>query len=539
MNLEKYKNHLIQNTKKILTDWFESKENEKIPQREVYRFLHSIKGTAGTIQLGGLMQVSDRLLSVLDENSEKVWELDELRTFLFDLMELTYEYENYAHVTMKTGAIRQSNAQLIQIIDDDVSMLILLKDVLEEKGWMVITNTDPEKAVNQYFEMQPDLLILDIHLPMKDGFHVLEDIQTHNEKYFIPKLIISIQNDKETRMKAYQSGADDFIGKPIDIEEFIVKIERHLQRKKFFDQSVLVDELTQIYNRRFLEETLPRYFQEYKRSKQAFSISVVDIDFFKQVNDTYGHLMGDKVLNEFAQFIKKSIRSSDFIFRYGGEEFVIIFPETTNEKAKQRLTELIHNFSKRKFTYKEKSFSVTFSAGLFTVENESVTPEEAFKNADHSLYEAKRLGRARVETSYTSLSHYEKKVVNVSVIDDDVIIRTMLNKIIESIDMGHVELNIAVFENGPSFFKSRRANDGRDHFLIVDGVMPIMDGLEVLQKVKTGPHANQFTVLMLTGRKSEENIAQALKLGADDYVTKPFSVPELQARIERLLKREK
>ena len=347
MNLEKYKNHLIQNTKKILTDWFESKE-KKIPQREVYRFLHSIKGTAGTIQLGGLMQISDRLLSVLDENSEKVWELDELRTFLFDLMELTYEYENFAHVTIKTGAIRQSNAQLIQIIDDDVSMLILLKDVLEEKGWMVITNTDPEKAVNQYFEMQPDLLILDLHLPMKDGFHVLEDIQTHNEKYFIPKLIISIQNDKETRMKAYQSGADDFIGKPIDIEEFIVKIERHLQRKKFFDQSVLVDELTQIYNRRFLEETLPRYFQEYKRSKQAFSISVVDIDFFKHVNDTYGHLMGDKVLNEFAQFIKKSIRSSDFIFRYGGEEFVIIFPGTTNEKAKQRLTELIHNFSKKK-----------------------------------------------------------------------------------------------------------------------------------------------------------------------------------------------
>ncbi|KMY52349.1 diguanylate cyclase [Peribacillus loiseleuriae] len=536
--MEKYKNHLIQNTKKILTDWFEPKENEGIPQRDVYRFLHSIKGTAGTIQLGGLMQVSDRLLLELDENSKKVWELDELRNFLFDLMELTYEYENFEHLTIKTSAIRPSNAPLIQIIDDDVSMLILLKDVLEEKGWMVITNTDPEKAVNQYFEMHPDLLILDIHLPMKDGFHVLEDIQTHNEKYFIPKMIISIQNDKQTRIKAYQSGADDFIGKPIDIAEFIVKIERHLQRKKMFDQSVLIDELTQVYNRRFLEETLPRYFQEYKRSKQVFSISVVDIDYFKQVNDTYGHLLGDRVLNEFAQFIKRSIRSSDLIFRYGGEEFVIIFPRTKNKEAKRRLTELIHAFSQKVFTYNEKSFTITFSAGLFTVDDEIVTPEEAFKYADHSLYEAKRLGRARVETSRRTLS-YKKNVLNVSVIDDDIIIRTMLNKIIESIDMGHIELNIAVFENGPLFFESGRANDGRDHFLIVDGVMPIMDGLEVLQKVKTGPHANLFSVLMLTGRKSKDNIAQALKLGADDYVTKPFSMPELQARIERLLKREK
>ncbi|WP_235179023.1 GGDEF domain-containing response regulator [Bacillus cihuensis] len=538
MNLEKYKNHLIQNTKKILTDWFEPKENEGIPQRDVYRFLHSIKGTAGTIQLGGLMQVSDRLLLDLDENSQKVWELDELRNFLFDLMELTYEYENFEHVTIKTSTIRPSNAPLIQIIDDDVSMLILLKDVLEEKGWMVITNTDPEKAVNQYFEMQPDLLILDIHLPMKDGFHVLEDIQTHNEKYFIPKMIISIQNDKQTRIKAYQSGADDFIGKPIDIEEFIVKIERHIQRKKMFDQSVLIDELTQIYNRRFLEETLPRYFQEYKRSKQSFSISVVDIDYFKQVNDTYGHLFGDRVLNEFAQFIKRSIRSSDLIFRYGGEEFVIIFPGTKNIDAQQRLTELIHEFSQKVFIYKENSFTVTFSAGLYTVDDEFVTPEEAFKYADHALYEAKRLGRARVETSGRSL-FYKKNILNVSVIDDDIIIRTMLYKIIESIDMGHLELNIAVFENGPLFFESGRADDGRDHFLIVDGVMPIMDGLEVLQKVKSGPYANQFSVLMLTGRKSKENIAQALKLGADDYVTKPFSVPELQARIERLLKREK
>ena len=97
-----------------------------------------------------------------------------------------------------------SNAPIIQIIDDDVSMLILLKDVLEEKGWIVMTNTNPEKAVKQYFEMKPDCLILDIHLPQKDGFQILQDIQEHNEKYFIPTIMISIKNNKEIRMKAYR-----------------------------------------------------------------------------------------------------------------------------------------------------------------------------------------------------------------------------------------------------------------------------------------------------------------------------------------------
>ena len=147
-----------------------------------------------------------------------------------------------------------SSAPLIQIIDDDVSMLILLKDVLEEKGWMVMTHTNPEKAVKQYFEMKPDCLILDIQLPHKDGFQVLQEIQEHNEKYFIPTIMISVKNNKQIRIEAYQKGADDFFEKPIDIEEFVAKVDRHLQRKKIFDQSVLIDELTQVYNRKFLVE---------------------------------------------------------------------------------------------------------------------------------------------------------------------------------------------------------------------------------------------------------------------------------------------
>ena len=165
--------------------------------------------------------------------------------------------------------VLNSNAPLIQIIDDDVSMLILLKDVLEEKGWMVITNTNPENAVKQYFEMKPDCLILDIQLPQKDGFQILQEIQKHNEKHFIPTIMISIKNNKETRIKAYQNGADDFFKKPIDIEEFVVKVNRHLQRKKIFDQSVLIDELTQVYNRKFLVDSLQRIFQDFKRTKAA------------------------------------------------------------------------------------------------------------------------------------------------------------------------------------------------------------------------------------------------------------------------------
>ncbi|WP_340371498.1 diguanylate cyclase [Peribacillus sp. FSL E2-0218] len=533
VNMDKYKNSLFGNIKNQLSDWLELEDVQTIPEDEVFRFLHSIKGTAGTLQLCGLMAITEQLLEATDEESGRVWIPTELRNFLFELIEHTYEYEHFDEIEVKGKSVRDSQAPLIQIIDDDISMLILLKDLLEEQGWMVITNADPVKATNQYFEMQPDCLILDIQLPAKDGFQILQDIHLHNEKYFIPKIMISIQNDKPTRIKAFKMGADDFIGKPIDIDEFIVKMERHLQRKRIFDQSVLIDELTQVYNRRFLEDTLPRYFNDYKRSGQPFTISIIDIDHFKRVNDRYGHAVGDFVLAEFAQFIKSKIRSSDLICRYGGEEFVLIFPDTSNVQAKNKLTRLIKDFSAKEFTHEGQPFSVTFSAGAFTVENEQVTPKEALEEADTSLYEAKRTGRAKVES--IQQTRFNKKFLNVSVIDDDIIIRTILTKALRSLQVPYFDLDIAVYEDGPSFLNSDRAKEDVGHFLILDGVMPIMDGIEVLQKVKQGSNADFYTVLMLTGRKSTDDIAKALTLGADDYVTKPFSITDLKSRIERLL----
>ena len=116
---------------------------------------------------------------------------------------------------------------------------------------------------------------------------------------------------------------------------------------------------------------------------------------------------------------------------------------------------------------------------------------------------------------------------------------TLLAQMLESLTIKHLQLNIKVFEDGPSFLQSEHAKEDVNHFVILDGVMPIMDGLEVLQKIKKGENANRYKVLMLTGRNSKHEIEQALKLGVDDYVTKPFYVRDLQSRIERILNQMK
>lgn len=538
MDLQKYINHLFHSIKNRLSEWLSLEEEQTILAEDVYRFLHSIKGTSGTLQLDHLMKISETLLNRFDGN-RKSWKLTDLKTFLFPLIELTYEYENIDNCVVHEERVVHSSTPLIQIIDDDVSMLMLLKDVLEANDWIVMTHTDPEKAVKQYFEMKPDCLILDIQLPHKDGFQILQDIQTHNEKYFIPTIMISIKNSKQIRIEAYRKGADDFFKKPIDIQEFVAKISRHLQRKKIFDQSVLIDELTQVYNRKYLAERLPLFFQDFKRTKQAFSICIVDIDLFKKINDTYGHLMGDRVLQDFAQYLKKNIRSWDLLCRYGGEEFVMVFPKTTSEDTKHRLNELIKGFSQMEYIHNGEAFAVTFSAGIFMVQDESITMEEAFKRADSALYDAKRLGRMRVECYQVENDASRQDVLNISVIDDDIIVRTLLAQMLDSLKIDHLKLNIKVFENGPSFLQSEHAKEDVNHFLILDGVMPFMDGLEVLCKIKQCENADRYNVLMLTGRKSKEEIEHALKLGADDYVTKPFSINDLKLRIERILNRMK
>lgn len=135
------------------------------------------------------------------------------------------KYENFVEVENKKELRYIENVPVIQIISDDVSMIILLKDTLEEKGWIVLANTAPEAAISQYFDVYPDCVIIDIDLPNISSLQILNDLQQHNHQQFVPKIIISLLHDRKTRIHAYKMGADDYMEKPIDLEEFTVRVE--------------------------------------------------------------------------------------------------------------------------------------------------------------------------------------------------------------------------------------------------------------------------------------------------------------------------
>ncbi|MEH7415192.1 response regulator [Neobacillus drentensis] len=390
MDLNKSKNLLIQKIKNQLSKWFESEA--PIGNSEVYSFLHSLNGNAAWLQLEGFHHLSGQLMGQINGGEEKSWNNEELRRFLNPIIHFTNDYDSFLDTTaftFKEGP-NNINVPIIQIIDDDISMLILLKDTIEEKGWRAVVNTDPVMAISQYNQLTPDCVIIDLN-DSRSGLEFLESIEQHTQQNFIPKIILSWQNDRETRINAYKRGVDGFIEKPIDLEELTVRIDRLLKRKELVEQAL----------------------------------------------------------------------------------------DAAKAESKEHV-EVLNN-----------------------------------------------------STEFTNRNLF------VSIIDDDPIIRTMLMRILKVMDFSNFDVNFEEFGDGLQFFKSNRLEEKGDHFLIIDGVMPIMDGIEVLQKVKEIKHSHNIYVLMLTGRKSEADIERALALGADDYVTKPFSIKELQARIQRLIKRMK
>lgn len=204
-----------------------------------------------------------------------------------------------------------------------------------------------------------------------------------------PEVLDQIQQNIEEIIKSFPIAESNKI-------DVIKKINFMYSSTKYMS---VTDPLTGLYNRRHFENTIEREFLRAKRYKSDLSIALLDVDFFKKINDTYGHLCGDYVLREIAYLTLENFRKTDMVFRYGGEEIVVILTETPSDKAiipLERLRKTIENYP---FYYDGNSMKITISIGVEGLNEEILTPEEFLDNADKSLYMAKEHGRNQVITS--------------------------------------------------------------------------------------------------------------------------------------------
>jgi two-component system, cell cycle response regulator len=254
----------------------------------------------------------------------------------------------------------------------------------------------------------PDLVVVAVTAKNLDGFRVIARMRSGEPTRHLPILAVVEPDDKASAVRALELGAHDIIVRPIDEEEICARARTLMRRKRYMealrtrlDQSLelaVTDQLTGLYNRRFLSAQLGPLVQRAQCGGDTVGVMLIDLDHFKRVNDTWGHDVGDEVLKEFSARLASNTRPSDFACRMGGEEFVVIMPNTTGDVACLAAERLRRQICAAPFAIScsTEPLDITVSIGVACAENGDDSAETLLKRADEGLYEAKRAGRNRV-----------------------------------------------------------------------------------------------------------------------------------------------
>jgi len=316
-----------------------------------------------------------------------------------------------ASASGQSGTAVTENAPIL-IVEDNALIAKIFNGVLVNAGYRTVVATDGKDALRVLIETRPSLILLDLVLPDMNGIDLLRDIKADPSTEDIVVIIISSLSDLDTKVRGIETGADDYLVKPVDHAELIARVRAALRkndarqklqaRLETATTQSLTDNLTGLYNRHYLKSAFEREIPISTRYSRTFSVMIIDIDDFKGVNDTFGHLSGDSVLREMGSLIRNNVRASDLAVRYGGEEFVVFLTETALDISlsvaeKLRMAVEAHRFS----DVEDRKIKV--SIGITEFHPDDAEMGAIIKRADDALYAAKREGRNRVKTSPPSL----------------------------------------------------------------------------------------------------------------------------------------
>ncbi len=280
----------------------------------------------------------------------------------------------------------------VLVIDDDAVTSEYYGTVLRSAGMSVKLLNDPSQLLKVMTDFRPELLLMDVYMPMCNGIELAKIIRQDNSYLDVPIVFLSSEADMGKQLEAVQSGADDFLTKPIQPEFLVSALSSRAERYRSLRGLIMRDGLTGLYNHTAIKEELAAEMSIAGRNSGPLALAMIDLDHFKGINDTHGHPVGDQVLRTLSRLLRQRLRRSDIVGRYGGEEFIVIFPGTTATVARKVLDQVRIAFNKIQQHSEQGEFSVSFSAGVADLEL-TVDTDELFDVADDALYRAKQSGR--------------------------------------------------------------------------------------------------------------------------------------------------
>ena len=295
----------------------------------------------------------------------------------------------------------------ILVVDDTAENLDILAELL--KDYDIIDTTCGRDVLNIAKNDKIDLILLDIVMPEMNGYEVCKKLKADEKTKNIPVIFLTAKTDEQSIERAYDVGGIDYIVKPFKPKELLARVNTQLYMQKLINDLkkskeklkllTLTDPMTKLYNRRYFSSISKDILNLAKRNKEHIAVLMIDIDRFKDINDTYGHYFGDEVIISLADEFKKQKRESDVVFRFGGEEFLILLPNTDIKGAKI-LAEKIRIAIENKILHfpNKKDLKYTISIGISAskLSNKQEDIQEIINRADKALYKAKKDGRNKV-----------------------------------------------------------------------------------------------------------------------------------------------
>jgi two-component system cell cycle response regulator len=371
------------------------------------------------------------LVTALDQISDKVRGLqggaDDFLTKPVNEIALVTRVKNLARLKVLTDEMlmraltgRQTgmseDAALIKALSEERARILVVDDEPRSAArllqWLTpihepLAVQTPQAALSLLAEKEFDLLVVSMALTDADALRLCSQVRSIDRTRHLPIVLLVEPGDEPRLLRALDMGVNDYVMRPIDRNEILARVRTQVKRKRYSDhlrnrleesiEAAMIDPLTGLHNRRYMETHLATLVADAVHTKRSLSVLLADIDHFKRVNDTYGHDVGDVVLKEFSTRFRRNTRGIDLACRFGGEEFLVIMPDTTMSRAYQVGERLRVAIAADAFQVSpDLGIQLTASVGIATLECPEDTPETVFRRADNALFAAKRRGRNRV-----------------------------------------------------------------------------------------------------------------------------------------------
>jgi len=371
------------------------------------------------------------MVTALDQPSDRVAGLDagadDFLTKPVDDAALFARVRSLVRLKMMTDELRmrESTGQGMGLIDpaetftenSQSGRILVIEDRAESVAWFSsalssghqVASADTfEEALVRVKGGDFDLIIVSLGMRGFDGLRLCSQLRSLPEGRHVPILVVVSDGDRRKLTQALEMGVNDYLTRPVDKNELVARVRTQLRKKRYADrlrhnvqlslEMAITDQLTGLHNRRYMSRHLDTLVGNARKNERPLAFVIMDIDFFKQVNDTYGHDIGDEVLKEFATRISANVRGIDLACRFGGEEFVVVMPDTDLSFAysiSERLRQSIET-TPVKISRAPNALKITISIGIAGLEDADASAEALLRRADQALYRAKRSGRNKV-----------------------------------------------------------------------------------------------------------------------------------------------